>query len=254
MILRLNIRSGKVVELQELLRDAGYWDGSRISGIFGPITESQVKRFQHSKGLIVDGVVGPKTWAALTAAVENKVKPIWDAEDLNEDFSDPEEMLTEDFREAQPTCPNIKELIKLINDAVITRRITRLVFHCTATPQTTTVESILRFWKVNRGWKNPGYHIIIKADGSWTLLQDFNRVTNGVAGINSTSLHVSYIGGIDSKGRGFDNRTDQQKEILETIYTTFKEKLPHITFHGHNEFSNKACPSFNVKQWIDSIA
>jgi hypothetical protein len=34
-------------------------------GVFGPITERAVKRFQRSNGLLVDGIVGPQTRAAL---------------------------------------------------------------------------------------------------------------------------------------------------------------------------------------------
>ena len=34
-------------------------------GIFGPITEEAVRKFQAGKGLTVDGIVGRQTWAAL---------------------------------------------------------------------------------------------------------------------------------------------------------------------------------------------
>lgn len=37
------------------------------TGYFGPITLETVKRFQLSKGLTPDGIVGPKTWGALPA-------------------------------------------------------------------------------------------------------------------------------------------------------------------------------------------
>jgi len=37
----------------------------RVDGAFGPITESVVRDFQTKQQLIVDGVVGPQTWAAL---------------------------------------------------------------------------------------------------------------------------------------------------------------------------------------------
>ncbi|MFB7142496.1 N-acetylmuramoyl-L-alanine amidase [Gottfriedia sp. NPDC056225] len=34
-------------------------------GIFGPVTESAVKKFQASNGLVVDGIVGKNTWSKL---------------------------------------------------------------------------------------------------------------------------------------------------------------------------------------------
>jgi peptidoglycan hydrolase-like protein with peptidoglycan-binding domain len=40
---------------------------TEIDGVFGPATESRVRDFQQDKGLGVDGVVGPRTWAALPA-------------------------------------------------------------------------------------------------------------------------------------------------------------------------------------------
>lgn len=53
-----------VVKLQEILRHKGFYTG-KIDGIFGPITKSAVLSFQASMGLVKDGIVGPKTWAAL---------------------------------------------------------------------------------------------------------------------------------------------------------------------------------------------
>jgi peptidoglycan hydrolase-like protein with peptidoglycan-binding domain len=53
-----------VVVLQTALRNSGF-DPGPIDGIFGPMTHAAVIAFQQSKGLVVDGIVGPKTWAAL---------------------------------------------------------------------------------------------------------------------------------------------------------------------------------------------
>lgn len=53
-------RKGDTVLLQELLRQAGHT--VKIDGEFGPGTEAAVRKFQRENGLVVDGVVGPKTW------------------------------------------------------------------------------------------------------------------------------------------------------------------------------------------------
>ena len=40
---------------------------------------------------------------------------------------------------------------------------------------------------------------------------------------------------------------DQKAALLDLI-TQLKEEFPHATIHGHNEFSTKACPCFDVKK------
>ncbi|MEA3277152.1 MAG: peptidoglycan-binding domain-containing protein [Pseudomonadota bacterium] len=49
-----------VKKLQKRLKKAGF-DPGDIDGEFGGATEAAVMAFQASKGLLADGVVGPKT-------------------------------------------------------------------------------------------------------------------------------------------------------------------------------------------------
>lgn len=56
--------SARVRALQLRLRSAGEAPGP-VDGLFGPLTEAAVRRFQTREGLAVDGVVGPHTQTAL---------------------------------------------------------------------------------------------------------------------------------------------------------------------------------------------
>ena len=50
--------------IQTKLKRWGYYTGN-VDGIYGPLTKEAVKYFQRKNGLSVDGIVGPKTAAAL---------------------------------------------------------------------------------------------------------------------------------------------------------------------------------------------
>ena len=56
---------GETVEELQALLNAKHGTEMEIDGSFGKATETAVKAFQQAHGLTVDGIVGPKTWAAL---------------------------------------------------------------------------------------------------------------------------------------------------------------------------------------------
>lgn len=64
VVLKRGSRGGYVKALQTLLSAQGFAVGS-IDGKFGPATLTAVKNFQLVRKLVVDGSVGPKTWAVL---------------------------------------------------------------------------------------------------------------------------------------------------------------------------------------------
>jgi hypothetical protein len=98
-------------------------------------------------------------------------------------------------------------------------------------------------------------------------LAEYSEITNGVAGHNSNSIHLSYIGGVDASGRPIDNRTQSQRKALEELVLEASRLFPDAIIQGHRDFSPdrnrngiiepnewmKACPSFSVKTWLDEI-
>jgi N-acetylmuramoyl-L-alanine amidase len=146
------------------------------------------------------------------------------------------------------------------------RRIDYIVIHCTAGPQMQQVESIRRYWQ-SIGWRRPGYHRIIGADGKVYQLAPYSDVTNGVSGFNSHSIHIAYMGGVDSAGRPVDNRTPEQRATMERLVREARALFPRAKIQGHRDFSPdknrdgiiqpnewiKACPSFSVRTWLREI-
>jgi N-acetylmuramoyl-L-alanine amidase len=135
------------------------------------------------------------------------------------------------------------------------RTIDYIVLHCTATPQTATVESIKRYWREVMKWRRVGYHFLIEPSGKINHLLDIEEVTNGVKGYNKSSIHISYIGGVDSKGKAFDNRTVPQKIAQIELIKELKEQFPKAKILGHRDFPNvqKDCPSFDVAEWLAEV-
>jgi N-acetylmuramoyl-L-alanine amidase len=139
---------------------------------------------------------------------------------------------------------------------MVKRNIDFIVIHCTATPQNTTVQSILNYWKNILKWRSPGYHILIDTAGKLHQLSHFDKTTNGVKGHNARSIHISYIGGIDGNQKAKDTRTTAQKAgILEAIKMAIYYADKKVKIQGHRDFPNvrKDCPSFDAKReysWI----
>ena len=123
------------------------------------------------------------------------------------------------------------------------RTIKYIAVHCTASSQTMTIEGLRQEFK-RKGWAT------------------VDKVCNGVKGFNSVTINVAYIGGIDSKGKPVDNRTQAQKSALLSLIKMLHKKYPTAIVQGHRDFSPdlnkdgkitpnewvKACPCFNAKE------
>ena len=143
-----------------------------------------------------------------------------------------------------------------------------LVIHCTATPGDRNITGLdIRLMHTSpppmgRGWKQVGYTDLVRLNGYVERLVDNNEdnmvdsweITNGVAGMNSKCRNIVYAGGIDKKGKPLDTRTEEQTESLEIYVTNFIARFPKVKVAGHYQLDkNKACPSFDVPAWLQSI-
>ena len=144
-----------------------------------------------------------------------------------------------------------------------------LVIHCTATPEgrEVTADDIKRWHTLappmGRGWKQVGYTDLFHLDGTVERLvtnnEDANvdpwEITNGVAGYNGISRHIVYVGGVDVSNvkKEKDTRTTAQREAMKHYVLDFHRKYPQVKIVGHNQLAAKACPSFDVPQWLESI-
>ena len=140
-----------------------------------------------------------------------------------------------------------------------------LIIHCTDTPEVPqwNIDRLNVFFRdmFNVRRENRGYHVVIAKDGtitrriphkmrsSYAISQYPNpRKEKPIIG-NGNSEHLSYFGG----WKGKDDRTEAQKKNLEAVVKRYWTNYPNIKIGGHNQFAAKACPSFDVPSWLESI-
>lgn len=185
--------------------------GIVADGIFGKDTENAVKRFQRDNGLAVDGIAGVATCAQL---------------------------------------------------GLYTRSIKEIIVHCEATPEgeefsRATLEASHKArkfsaYKINGRIEHIGYHYVIHLDGSIEACRPVEIAGCHCSGHNANSIGVSYVGGCPARSakdwnlKAKDTRTPKQKESLLSLLKQLKAKYPIAEIHGHRDFANKACPSFDA--------
>lgn len=146
------------------------------------------------------------------------------------------------------------------------RPIDAIVLHCTAGPQTQNARQVVDYHTRSKaagglGWSVPGYHYIIEPDGNVVNALSEAVPSNGVKGHNDHIINISYIGGIDSKGRGIDNRTPAQKAALIRLLKELRPRYPNARIMGHRDIAStdsnhngiidpwervKECPCFDA--------
>ena len=134
------------------------------------------------------------------------------------------------------------------------RQLNKIILHCTATParREVTVKDI-RTWHTTkppygRGWSDIGYHYVIYQDGSIHQGRPFYKVGAHTLGQNHDSIGVAYVGGVDGRGEPKDTMTKKQEQAFRDLVHMLRTLSPWpLAVKGHNDYSNKACPSFKIK-------
>lgn len=136
------------------------------------------------------------------------------------------------------------------------RQIKQLIVHCSATRegQDVSVDTIKKWHVEDRGWSDIGYHFYIDINGRVEKGRDIAKIGAHCKGKNRNSIGICYCGGVEADGKTpKDTRTEDQKKSLRILIKTLKSLFPQAIVHSHNDFANKACPSFNATEEYKNI-
>lgn len=106
---------------------------------------------------------------------------------------------------------------------------------------------------MQRGFSDIGYHYVIHLDGKIEAGRQLELAGAHCTGHNAHSIGVCYVGGCNKNMQPKDTRTVAQKAALVKLIKGLKDRYPGATVHGHNEFAQKACPSFDVQKWRKEV-
>jgi N-acetylmuramoyl-L-alanine amidase len=131
-----------------------------------------------------------------------------------------------------------------------------LTIHCAATPEGRDVHpETVAGWDIAK-FGQESYHWIVTLDGKAHRRMADQTKGAHVGGANTGNIGVCYIGGMDAQMKApKDTRTAEQTKALTTLVRTYRDRYPGIVIRGHNEWPgvSKACPSFDVSEWLKTL-
>lgn len=139
------------------------------------------------------------------------------------------------------------------------KKVNKIILHCSATKEGVDINAkTIDGWHKKRGWKEIGYHYVVRLDGLIETGRMINEIGAHVKGENLNSIGICYIGGLESfetngEYKPKDTRTKEQKESILILLNYLKKIYPEALIYGHNSFSNKSCPCFNVNKEYKSL-
>lgn len=127
----------------------------------------------------------------------------------------------------------------------------KIIIHCSATPAAMDIGAKeIRRWHKSRGWSDIGYHFVIPRDGWIQEGRDVDLVGAHCKGQNHDSIGICLVGGVNSQGKPENNFTVGQLHTCRVLINTICSWYDIKELAGHNEYSSKACPSFQVREYL----
>lgn len=133
-----------------------------------------------------------------------------------------------------------------------------IALHCTASPEGLDLSEFqLReiFKKKYYPYNKMGYNYVVGLKGNVIALAPIDssavleprEVVWGVSGVNSRTISIAYIGGLDRNHKPKDTRTPQQKIVFRYLIFQLKTQFPNVKVMNHRDFPgvHKACPSYD---------
>jgi len=147
----------------------------------------------------------------------------------------------------------------------MTRDIDEIIVHCSATRASwmagrsveDRVREIRRWHVGDNGWRDIGYHWIVDRDGSVAPGRAERVAGAHCRGRNGRSIGICLIGGHGSARTDTfrDHYTPEQDRALREVIGGIRSRHGDaVRLRGHNEYSAKACPGFDVRRWFDGSA
>lgn len=142
------------------------------------------------------------------------------------------------------------------------RQINEVIVHCTATrpnwnkeKSASDIVRIIRGWHTKeRGWSDIGYHMVIHRDGTVAMGRPVERSGAHTKGRNKSSIGIALVGGFGSEAHDKfeEHYTDEQADALMQLLKDLRGLYPEIEeISGHNAYASKACPGFQIKEFIE---
>lgn len=127
----------------------------------------------------------------------------------------------------------------------------KIIIHCSATPAYMDVGADrIRKWHKARGFDDIGYHFVVTRDGWIEEGRRVDYVGAHCKGQNSRSVGICMVGGVNGAGKPENNFTIGQFKACQELIVSICSWYDIKELAGHNEYSSKACPSFEVSEFL----